>query len=112
MKHSEKAVKNSVQKAINDIVLEEWNVAKKQIDHHYGVRLRNCQAWVYESENYYFLRSYNTVVAFIDNKTKTCFDILRYVYGYTATSSQHISKFWHDYTPYPWTSIHYAWREI
>lgn len=70
MKHSQKAIANSKQKAINEFVLEEWEKAKKEIDHHYGVRLRSCQAFVYESENYYFLRSYNTTVAFIDKKQK------------------------------------------
>lgn len=112
MKHSEKAQVNSLQKAINDIVLYDWKIAQNEIDHKHGERLRNCQAWVYESENYYFLRSYNTIVAFIHKDTKTCYDILRYVYGYTATSAQHISKFWHDYTPYRWHNIVYTWRDI
>ncbi|MBO7731184.1 MAG: hypothetical protein J6S67_01475 [Methanobrevibacter sp.] len=112
MKHSEKAVKNSVQKAVNDIVLQEWEIARKEIDHKCGVRLRSCTAWVYESENYYFLRSYNTIVAFIHKETKTCYDVLRYVYGYTATSAQHIAKFWHDYTPYPWNNTYYIWRNV
>lgn len=60
-------------------------------------RLRNCSAEVFESENYIFLRSYNIMVAFIDKKDSVLYDVLRYVFGYTATSAQHISKFSHDY---------------
>ena len=110
-------MKKLEQMAINAACISIWNLAMNEDENYcrvndYCTRLLSCQAWVYESENYYFLRSYNTIVAFIDKETKTCFDILRYVYGYTATSAQHISKFWHDYTPYPWNSIHYAWREI
>lgn len=59
-------------------------------------RLRTCQAWIYESENYYFLKSYNTIVAIIYKRTNTLYDCLRLVYGYTSTSAQHISKFAHD----------------
>lgn len=62
-----------------------------------GKRLRSCQAYVYETPNFYVLRSYNTVVAIIEKKTDTCYDFLRGVYGYTNTSAQHISKFDHDY---------------
>lgn len=60
-------------------------------------RLRNCQAWVYETNDYYILKSYETIVAFIVKDGDILVDILRYVYGYSATSAQHISKFSHDY---------------
>ena len=60
-------------------------------------RLRNCQAWVYETDNFYILRSYNSYVAAIEKSTHYCADVLRKVYGYTATSSQHICKFMSDY---------------
>lgn len=56
-------------------------------------RLDNCTAWIYENDNYYVLQSYNTIIAFIDKTTNTLYDVLRYVYGYTATSAKHISKF-------------------
>ena len=59
-------------------------------------RLRTCTAEYAELENYVVLRSYNTIVALYDKNTYTCYDFLRLVYGYTATSAQHISKFWHD----------------
>ena len=61
-------------------------------------QLRRCSADVYETENFYVLRSYGTIVACIDKNTDTLVDFLRLVYGYTATSAQHISKFWTDYS--------------
>ena len=60
-------------------------------------RLRTCQALVYASDNWFILKSYDTFVACINRKTGVGYDVLRYVYGYTATSAQHISKFFNDY---------------
>lgn len=64
--------------------------------------LRSCKAKVYayctEMGRVYVLKSYNTLVAMID-ECGVCYDFLRYVYGYTATSAQHISKFFKDYAP-------------
>lgn len=71
-------------------------------------RLRTCKAYVYETNSYYILKSYSTVVAFIRKKDFECFDILRNVYGYTATSAQHIAKFRNDYHA---ISIQ-IWREV
>ncbi len=93
MKHSQ----NTIQKDINAIVEKAFEEMQKEIDHNYGRKLRNCQAGVYESEHFHILRSYNTIVACIDKRTNICYDFLRMVYGYTSTSSQHISKFCHDY---------------
>lgn len=68
----------------------------------FSKRLRNCQATVYAYENekcrVYILKSYDTIVAAIGASGR-CYDFLRYVYGYTATSAQHISKFFKDYAP-------------
>lgn len=63
----------------------------------FGKQLRSCQAYVLETENYYVLKSYSTIVAFIDKESDTLYDVLRLVYGYTSTSAQHIAKFNHDY---------------
>lgn len=61
-------------------------------------RLRTCSAQVYETEHFFILQSYHTLgVAIIRKSTNQCYDILRYLYGYTATSAHHISKFIHDY---------------
>lgn len=96
--------------ANNCEVVTEWNKAtfeyKHDCDHSSAPRLRNCTAWVYETTNYYFLRSYNTIVAFIDKTTDTCYDVLRLVYGYTSISAQHIAKFRHDYGQGKWGCEH------
>ena len=60
-------------------------------------RLRKSQAYVYETDSYYLLKSYATFVAFIRKSDGECFDVLRNLYGYSATSAQHIAKFRHDY---------------
>ena len=52
---------------------------------------------MYESIDYYVLVSYCTVVAVIDKATNKLYDVLRTVYGYSATSAQHIAKFRADY---------------
>ena len=41
-------------------------------------------------------------MAAIDVRTDTLYDFLRYVYGYTSTSAQHISKFSKDYGMGKW----------
>ena len=64
--------------------------------------LRSCSAEVLIYDDYYVLRSYNTIVAFIDRNTDTLYDVLRWVYGYTSTSAQHIAKFRHDYGNAKW----------
>lgn len=72
-------------------------------------RLRSCSAEVapvMDAETgvlmYYVLRSYRTIVAAIDVSNDTLYDFLRYVYGYTSTSAQHISKFSKDYGSGKW----------
>ena len=60
-------------------------------------KLRSCQAEVWETDNFYILRSYNTFVASIEKNSKYCADYLRKIYGYKATSAQHIAKFMSDY---------------
>ena len=60
-------------------------------------RFRNCQAEICETESFYILRSYRTIVACIDKNHDILYDFLRLVYGYTSTSCQHIAKFSHDY---------------
>lgn len=43
--------------------------------------------------NWILLKSYYTIVAAYNAATDELFDFLRLVYGYTATSAQHIAKF-------------------
>ncbi len=56
-------------------------------------RLDYCSAYTYETKNYICLISYHTLIAFIDRETGILYDVLRYVYGYTATSGKHVAKF-------------------
>lgn len=75
-------------------------------------QLRSCSATVFDIVDnatgkvlYHGLRSYNTIVAFIDVQTDTLYDVLRLVYGYTSTSAQHISKFARDYGSSKWGCV-------
>lgn len=56
-------------------------------------RLNRCQAYVHETPNFYILQSYNTFVACIEKTSDILVDVSRTEYGYTATTSLHISKF-------------------
>ena len=55
--------------------------------------LYSCKAdWAIVGD-WMLLRSYTTIVAAYNRETDEFFDFLRLVYGYTATSAQHIAKF-------------------
>lgn len=87
-------------KDINSIVLAWWDKAFQEDWLTNGikakpVRLNKCNAWMYETENYIWLKSYKTVVAYYDKRNEEVIDALRLVYGYTATSCQHIWKFYY-----------------
>ena len=108
-------MKKSLQLAMNDWVLNALNDMKTELQEKQPFsfewkQLRNCQAYVAETENFYILRSYNTIVAVIRKKYGQSYDFLRYVYGYTATSAQHISKFIHDYGDT--RIVPYVYREV
>ena len=78
----------------------------------YWKRLRTMSAYVFETENYYFLRSYDTIIAFIVKETDECIDVLRLVYEYTATSAKHVSAFAHDYGRDKWgCKARLTWRD-
>lgn len=77
--------------------LELYNENNGSLFNTTSERLRSCQADVFETENYFVLRSYKTFIACIRKDTGDCFDVLRHEYGYTATSAQHVSKFIKDY---------------
>lgn len=103
-------MKKSEQLAINAQVLTLVNNFNSSNNYALNWRkLRSCSAEVapiIDAETgeliYYVLRSYHTVVAAIDVRTDTLYDFLRYVYGYTSTSAQHISKFSKDYGSGKW----------
>lgn len=98
-------MKKSVQISMNKLVLDNFNKALDDLQTYTSAhdvpmkRLRSSSACVLETDNYYLLCSYNTIVAVIDKSDLICYDAMRYVYGYTATSAKHIAKFAHDYSP-------------
>ena len=98
-----------MQKIENETVEKNWEKAqkvwikgRKKVE-----RLNHCQAWVYQTNGYCFLVSYKTIVAFIDDRGNM-FDVLRLVYGYTATSVMHITRFRNKFNH---VSEH-TWREV
>lgn len=75
--------------ALYENAKNSWDAAKNN-----AKRLNFCQAWYTFDWGVHVLRSYNTVVAAIfPADPTTCYDFSRIVYGYTATTAQHISKF-------------------
>lgn len=93
MKQYNQNLENITAKAI-------FNSACNELDamHEYKYkRLRSCTAWVFETENFFVLKSYDTFIAAVDKRSNACVDVLRDVYGYTNTSGQHIAKFFSDY---------------
>ena len=105
-------MKKSEQLAINAQVLafiESYRNNEVRCTYEPSRHLRSCSARVNEVTDtetsevlYAVLTSYNTVVAIIDYATDTLYDFLRYVYGYSATSAQHIAKFSQDYGRGKW----------
>lgn len=99
MKRQEQYDVNVAAMEIFESAILELNSTENSVE---WKRLRSCTAEVAETENYYILRSYNTLVACIEKSTDTMADVLRIVYGYTATSAKHIVKFGHDYGAGKW----------
>lgn len=109
-------MKKSEQLAINEQVLNaltEFNNANVSIRNDLWRQLRSCSAEVAPAVDnetgellYCVLRSYNTIIAIINTRTDTLYDFLRYVYGYSATSAQHIAKFDKDYGRSKWGCAH------
>lgn len=81
----------------NEECLRVYNTAIaeliKENNSHYGEQLRHCNAKIIKTTNFIFLKSYNTIIAVYDKSNDFVYDLLRYVYGYTHTSAQHIRKF-------------------
>lgn len=85
-----------MQVKINREVLSNWAQVKEvwdKVPHDVTVtRIDYCQAGYIVWGSYIFLVSYSTMIAYID-ANGVLVDILRFVYGYTATSAKHIAKF-------------------
>lgn len=99
--------------AIIEQYIDELNAEISVDGLQYLNRLRSCQAHVYTTTHFTVLRSYNTMVAAIYQRTPTAapifIDFLRLVYGYTSTIAQHIAKFKHDYCGN--SGFFYTWRD-
>lgn len=76
-----------------------YDAYRQQGKHPQVVRLKNCKASTIHCDDYILLRSYQTIVAAYDTRYGIMYDFLRYVYGYTATSARHITKFRELYKP-------------
>lgn len=111
-------MKKSMQLQINRDVeqyLEVFN--RRSLTLYNTEKLRSCSATVetyvddLTGEVLHVLRSYNTIVAIIDGSY--AYDFLRLVYGYTATSAQHIAKFFSDYLwGYRSDLTEFTWRSV
>lgn len=100
---------------VNEAIDKSWGEVweAQRICNVTWTRLRTCQPEVAKVECFYVLKSYSTVVAWIDTRTDTLYDFLREVYGYTTTSAQHISKFEKDYCAGKWNCAErLTWREV
>ena len=108
-------MKKVEQENINMFVFNEYKFMEEELftTPQLWKRLKNCQAYVLETKNYYILKSYNTIVAWIEKEHDTLYDALRMVYGYTATSAQHISKFEKAYCSGKWNCVErFTYRDI
>lgn len=82
-------------------MVENWKNWRNDYEFRTVRKLRNCTAEivdVYAKDGRKLatlLRSYKTIVAAYDGRN-TVYDFLRLVYGYTATSAQHVRKFAED----------------
>ena len=103
MKEKQKAINQEIENFI-DAQIPDYNLRGE------WERLDYCSAWTQETERFIWLQSYNTIIAFIDKETGILYDILRFVYGYTATSAKHIAKFRHKFKYEIVTE--FTWREV
>lgn len=107
--------KSDLQKAENSLAVYIFNDAMKQLNTAKDKykRLRHCEAYVYETKDYYVLKSYNTFIAAIDKQSQALTDVLAREYGKrTSSSTQQINKFVHDYTPYPHNILRYTYVKL
>ena len=107
-------MKKEKQKLENLIVEGAWisfadDVKKPgNLDFAPAMRLRSCNAYISCIGKWVVLTSYSTIVAILDSESRALYDVLRWRYGYTATSAQHIAKFAHDYE----AKERHTWREL
>ena len=87
-------MKKDIQKAINAECKKSLKLWEDAVCIETREQLLTCKAQVLRTDNNLVcLVSYTTLVAIIDRNTRTLYDVLRYTYGFTQTSAQHIAKF-------------------
>lgn len=103
-KASQRAINNKVESA-----LRRYNA--KRIDSMGTIgQLNHCNAFMYDTPDYIILKSFRTIVAFIDKRDMALYDFSCYVYGYTATTAKHIAKFARKYNIEH--ENRYTWKEV
>ena len=98
-------MKKEQQAYYNDVANRHFNESMQELSKCKDInckRLRTCHAWVYETKNYFILKSYRTFIACIRKDNDTLYDVLRTEFGFTSTSCQHINKFGKDYGAGKW----------
>ena len=90
-------------KDIESLLYSVFNKGKKHC------KLYSCSAEIWKYNGILALVSYGTPIAVFTPNDGSLYDCLRVVYGYTATSSKHISKFikWLSFNYY---NVQYAGR--
>lgn len=89
-------MKKSEQLAINKKVIAAYDLFCAENPYTWDLdfkRLYSCSAYVAETDYFIVLKSYDTIIAVLEKTNGCIYDFLRYVYGYTAISAQHVSKF-------------------
>ena len=99
-----KPFENEIARATVNSIIHDFNLNRTEYSNepwNCNTRIRNCKAWaethINNEKTIICLYSYHTLVAIYIPSLNICYDILRYIYGYTATSTQHIWKFIGDY---------------
>lgn len=78
---------------VNECALKELYSVKPPYDTVSSHRLYYCNAWVFETNNYFLLKSYDTFVAAIDKTSYITYDVLALVWGKSPTSRKQITRF-------------------
>ena len=82
-----------------------------------GKPLRHCQAKVFETENFYILQSYETLIAAIRKVGNVCINFMHHEYNFDkhatgATSAQQFYKFVKDYVPFDKCPLIYIYKAV
>ena len=103
MKKQHRELENSICYDVFNAAIIELNRDSKARNN--AKRLRSCNAFVYETKNFYILQSYKTLIAAIRKSDNTCVNCMRGEYDFKAnnctgsTSTQQFYKFVYDYSP-------------